>query len=143
MLMFEFFLDLEADLPQSFVKSYDVVFNHTTLEHVYEFRRAFANLCLLTRDILIIVVPWLQPQHTSYGDYWRFSPTALGRLMADNGLHPIRLRWNTDRKSSVYVFGIGTRNPAKWRESIGSVIDISSQQFLKLPDEYPGRRFLG
>src|SRR5215211_5516257 len=33
----EIYLDLEADLPPELAERWDVVFNHTTLEHVYEF----------------------------------------------------------------------------------------------------------
>ena len=40
----EIFLDLEQPLPPELAGAIDVVFNHTTLEHIYEFRRAFANL---------------------------------------------------------------------------------------------------
>jgi hypothetical protein len=37
----ETFLDLEQDLPPELERNYDVVFNHTTLEHIYEARKAF------------------------------------------------------------------------------------------------------
>src|SRR5678816_1575831 len=60
----EIFLDLEKPIPTELRQRFDVVYNHTTLEHVYEFRRAFANLCELSRDAVIIVVPWLQTAHS-------------------------------------------------------------------------------
>lgn len=67
----EIVLDLENRLPDELVSRFDVVFNHTVLEHVYDFRTAFHNLCLMTRDIVIIVVPFLQQMHVhdNYGDY--------------------------------------------------------------------------
>jgi len=40
----ELFLDLEEDLPENLISEFDVVFNHTTLEHIYEARKAFKNL---------------------------------------------------------------------------------------------------
>src|SRR5512145_328456 len=55
----EIFLDLEQPLPVELQGAFDVVYNHTTLEHIYEFRLAFSNLCAMSRDAVVIVVPWL------------------------------------------------------------------------------------
>lgn len=117
----EIFLDLEKDLPQEIMGRFDVVFNHTTLEHIYHVHQAFKNLCLLSRDIVIVCVPFLQPYHTQYGDYWRFSPSALQRLYQDNGLHVLYLSWNHHRMSSVYVFGVGSKHPERWKEHFSSL----------------------
>jgi hypothetical protein len=113
----EIFLDLEQPLPPSLAGAFDVVFNHTTLEHIYEFRCAFANLCAMSRDAVVLVVPWLQPYHSVYGDYWRFSPLAVSRLFAENGLTPAHIVWNSDRGASVYVFAVGVRSPKRWRHA--------------------------
>lgn len=110
----EMFLDLEEELAPERRGAFDVVFNHTTLEHVYEFRRAFANLCALSRDVVIVVVPWLQPYHSDYGDYWRFSPLAIARLFEENGLVPARISWNTDRGASIYIVAVGVRDRTRW-----------------------------
>lgn len=112
----EIFLDLEEDLPQELMGRFDVVFNHTTLEHIYHVHEAFRNLCLLSRDIVIVCVPFLQPYHTKYGDYWRFSPLALSRLYQDNGLHVLYMSWNHHSMSSVYVFAVGSKHPERWKE---------------------------
>jgi hypothetical protein len=113
----EIFLNLEEELPPDLFGAFDVVFNHTTLEHIYEFRRAFANLCGLSRDVVIAVVPWLQPYHSEYGDYWRFSPLAMARLYEENGLTPARIVWNRDRGASIYVFAVGVRQPEQWKDA--------------------------
>jgi len=113
----EIFLDLEQALPTELGGAFDVVFNHTTLEHVYEFRQAFANLCAMSRDVVIAVVPWLQPYHSDYGDYWRFSPLAVARLFEENGLTPARIVWNRNKNTSVYVFAVGVRDAERWREA--------------------------
>lgn len=110
----EIFLDLEQDLPDGLVQAFDTVFNHTTLEHIYHFEKAFANLCSMTRDVVIIVVPFLQRYHSDYGDYWRFSPLAVKRLFEDNGLEVVYQSFNSHRMSSVYVFTIAARHPEKW-----------------------------
>jgi hypothetical protein len=112
----EIFLDLEADLPADLVGAFDVVFNHTTLEHIYEARKAFANLCRLSGDIVIIVLPFLQQYHSDYGDYWRFSPLATKRMFEDNGYTLVYQSFNSDRASSVYTFSIGTRHPERWKD---------------------------
>ena len=111
----EIFLNLEDKLPGDLQRNFDVVYNHTTLEHVYEFRTAFANLCAMSRDAVIVVVPWLQAYHSDYGDYWRFSPLAVARLFEENGFTPARITWTTEPGASVYVFAIGVRDAEKWR----------------------------
>lgn len=111
----EIFLDLSAPLPEELEgESFDVVFNHTVLEHVFEIDAAFRNLCLLSKDIVVVVVPFLQEQHADYGDYWRFTPQALDRLFEKNGLKTIYINFNDSRNESIYVFGIGSRNPSRW-----------------------------
>ncbi len=67
----EIFLDLEKALPDSLRGKFDVVFNHTTLEHVFDCQLAFKNLSEMSRDILITVVPFCQNQHElpSFKDY--------------------------------------------------------------------------
>jgi hypothetical protein len=135
----EIFLDLEGDLPSDLASRFDVVFNHTTLEHIYEFRRAFANLCAMSKDTLIVVVPWLQPYHGDYGDYWRFSPTAIARLMKENCMTPARITWNREAGASVYVFAVGVRSPEKWRSHFEFGWEPDSESFLTPPRDFAGR----
>lgn len=135
----ELFLDLEQELPVSLTNRFDVVYNHTTLEHVYDFRRAFANLCAMSRDTLIIVAPWLQPAHGDYGDYWRFSPAAIARLCADYGMTPARITWNQQPGASVYVFAVAVRDPDKWRDRFEFDWDVHGDGFLKQPENFAGR----
>ena len=138
----EIFLDLEAPLPEELHAKFDVVFNHTTLEHVYEFRRAFANICAMSRDAVVMVVPWLQPYHSDYGDYWRFSPVAVARLFAENDFATARLTWNRDSGASVYVFAVGVRDAERWQEHFEFHFDPNAPDFLALKDDYAGREAL-
>lgn len=112
----EIFLDLEAPLEAHLRRRFDLVFNHTALEHIYEFQTAFANLCEMSRDAVVIVVPWLQPYHGDYGDYWRFSPLAVRRMYEANGLTPVYISYNEGWLTSVYIFAIGVRDPAAWAD---------------------------
>jgi hypothetical protein len=122
----EVFLDLEAPLPRALEGRFDVVFNHTVLEHVYGFQTAFTHLCAMSRDLVIVVVPWLQPYHGDYGDYWRFSPLAVQKMYEANGLAPLYLSFNEDAFASVYVFAIGSKHPERWRARFPAPLGIKN-----------------
>jgi hypothetical protein len=112
----EIYLDLEKNLAEELVKRFDVVFNHTTLEHIYNTKKAFENLCTCSRDIVILVVPFMQQNHgRGYGDYWRFSPLAIKELFEKNKFKLIYLSANNHNNASVYLFAIGSINPERWK----------------------------
>ena len=136
----EIYLDLSKPIPPELERRFDAVFNHTTLEHLFEFQTAFANLCAMSRDVVIIVVPWLQPLHSDYGDFWRFSPQALPRMFSREGLTTLHLSWNDDKGAAVYVFAIASRNPEAWREHFPDAIaDPWSPEMVSLPPNNAGR----
>lgn len=112
----EIFLDLEKELCDELRQRFAAVFNHTTLEHVFDVKTAFANLCDLSKDIVIVVLPFLQQYHSDYGDYWRFTPLAAKRLFEENGLTVLYQSFNSEKSSSVYIFTIASRHPERWRE---------------------------
>ena len=114
----EIFLDLEEDLNSELIGKYDVVFNHTVLEHIYNTRKAFSNLCLLSKDVVIVVVPFLQQMHADYGDYWRFTPLTMKKLFQDNNMELQYLSFNSHSNASVYLFCIGVKNKKKWDKII-------------------------
>jgi hypothetical protein len=122
----EIYLDLEQPLSQELVGRFDVVFNHTVLEHVYECRTAFGNLCGLSRDVVIVVVPFLQPYHSEYGDFWRFTPLSLQRMYAENGLQMLTCTFNEEWLTSVYLFAIGSRHPERWSEHFPTGFSLES-----------------
>lgn len=111
----EIFLDLTADLPVDLEQRFDVVFNHTTLEHIFEVDKALNNLCRLSKDVVIIVVPFLQEMHAEYGDYWRFTPLALQKMFGKNSYEVVHLTFNKNPGSSVYVLAVAVRSGVKWR----------------------------
>jgi hypothetical protein len=140
----ELFLDLTAPLSEDRRGSFDVVFNHTTLEHVFEVRTAFGTLCALSSDVVIVVVPWLQPLHADYGDYWRFSPQAVVRLFEAEGLTPLSVTWNADPQASVYVMGVASRRPERWREHFRDrPLGSAEAAFTQLPAAFAGRHAFG
>ena len=125
----EFFLDLTKDLDEKYINRFDVVFNHTTLEHIYDVKKALKNLCLMSSDIVILVVPFLQQMHGDYGDYWRFTPLAIKNLFEENGFTLVYLSFNNHRNTSVYIFAIGSKKPEKWYQ-ISNEFDYKCREGL-------------
>jgi len=125
----EIFLDLSIPLDSGLEENFDVVFNHTVLEHIFELDTAYQNLCRLSKDIVIIVVPFLQEQHAAYGDYWRLSPQAVDKLFRKNGLDTLFINFNDEKDASIYVFAIGSKQPEKW-------LNIKDHQDNRLKDIY-------
>jgi hypothetical protein len=118
----EHLIDLEKPLNEELKGQFDVVFNHTTLEHVFDVFTAFKNICALSNDIVILVVPFAQEQHESEGffDYWRFTPTCMRKLFEINGCKVIYESANNDFNAATYLFFIGSKKPEKWFNSIPS-----------------------
>ena len=114
----EVFLDLTQPLPEALRGAFDVVFNHTVLEHVYEARTAFANLCTLSDDVVVLVVPFLQPMHTEYGDFWRFTPLAVRNMFEENGVTLLSLTFNSHVSASVYLFAVASKHPERWPQLV-------------------------
>lgn len=108
----EIFLDLEQPVPQELNSRFDVVFNHTTLEHVFDVFTAFHNLCALSRDVVLLVVPFLQEQHGDYGDYWRFTPQTLQRLFQKEGRSLDFVAWNDNNVDAIYIVAASALRPA-------------------------------
>ena len=117
----EFFLDLTLELAPELENKFDVVYNHTSLEHIYEVEKAFQNLCLMSKDLVIVVVPFMQEMHGDYGDYWRFTPLALSKMYQKNGLEMIYCNFNNEPNTSVYILAVGTTNAARWKNVLPDI----------------------
>lgn len=112
----EIILDLEKSIPDKLVNSFDVVFSHTVLEHIYDIDTAIKNLCILSNDVIITVVPFLQTYHHEemfYFDYWRFSPLSLIKKFKKHNFKTIYINWNNDPFGNLYIFHIASCNPEK------------------------------
>lgn len=111
------FLDLAAELPAELQGKFDVVFNHTVLEHIFDVPKAVTNMAGMTRDVMIMIVPFMQDEHYSpglYGDFWRFTPLCVKKMMEDNGLTLLHLSSNDSPWYPIYLFAIGSKHPGKW-----------------------------
>ncbi|MDZ7799155.1 MAG: hypothetical protein U5L76_06175 [Patescibacteria group bacterium] len=138
----EFFLDLSKTIPNRLIKKYDVIFNHTTLEHIYNFRKAFTNLCLMSKDTVILVVPFLQQMHSNYGDYWRFTPSAIKKMFEEENMLILYSSFNEGKKESVYLFFIASKKTQKWKEKIGNsfTYKANKKEFLGIYEQFVGNR---
>jgi hypothetical protein len=116
----EYFVDLTAPLADDLRERFDVVFNHTTLEHIFEVRTAFKNLCAMSKDVVLVIVPFAQVQHEngSFGDFWRFTPTCLRHLYAEHGLQVIYEAENRDRNAATYLLFAGAKHPERYRDRL-------------------------
>lgn len=112
----EFLVDLEQPLSASLTERFDVAFNHTVLEHIFDLWTAFGNLCALSRDIVILVVPFAQMQHDTptYLDHWRFTPSALRALFKAHGMEVVYEACNDEANAAVYLFFVASRYPERW-----------------------------
>lgn len=132
----EIFLDLTGDLPEQWRGQFEVVFNHTTLEHVYDIKKAVANLCALSQDTVILVTPFLQQVHYepgSYGDYWRPTPMCVEKMLHENGFKVVYQSTNDNDWYIVYVFTVASKQPENWQGKIPASI----------PGEFIGSRLFG
>lgn len=111
----EYWLDLGEPLPENLRGSFDLVFNHTTLEHVFNMNQAVQNLCEMSRDAVLVVVPFSQREHgQDYGDYWRFTGASLRQMFQSHGLEEVFIVQSPYRYSAVYLVGLFARQPSAW-----------------------------
>jgi hypothetical protein len=124
----ELLIDLLHPLDIKYHRKFEVVFNHTTMEHVFDIFTAFKNICLLSNDIVILVVPFVQEQHEniSYKDYWRFTPTCIRKLFETNGFTVLYESANNDVNAGTYLFHIATLQPEKWKGIFTESIPITT-----------------
>ena len=119
----DLFLDLSVPLEDGspFLAAYDVVFTHTVLEHIYELNTAVSNLCKISKDIVITVIPFIQAFHQNeeyYHDYWRISPYSIYNLFKDNGFDTVYCKWNNDPIGNIYLFHIASKKKENWEHII-------------------------
>lgn len=112
----DFEIDLEEPLAHELVGRFDVVFSHTVLEHIGDVGLALGNLCKLSSDIVIVVVPFAQQLHCtpSWGDYWRFTPMGLRRLFAANQFEVVFEAANNHSNAGIYLLAVASRHPEQW-----------------------------
>ena len=111
-----------------------MAYNHTTLEHVFEIRKAIENICALSSDVVILVTPFLQSVHFeegAFGDYWRPTPMCLNRILADNGFTTTYQSANDTHWHYVYIFTVAVRDvlSSKFKAGELNVPLVGSEHF--------------
>lgn len=123
-------IDLNQPLDSKYHQKFDVVFNHTVLEHVFNIFKAVENLCSLSRDIIITVVPFMQLVHLepeeNYLDYWRFTPYCLDSLFSIHNYKTLLIKGLNIEKTSVYYLHICSKKPKKWIKQFPHEIDFKN-----------------
>ncbi len=123
----EIILDLEKPLDKKLKRKFDVVFSHTNLEHIFDAFTAFKNHCEMSKDIVIVIVPFIQQQHETeeFKDYWRYTPSCLRELFKRNGLGTIYEAFNDEPNTVNYLLFVGSRNPKKWKKKMPKYAELS------------------
>lgn len=125
-------IDLNKPLDMKFYQKFDVVFTHTVLEHVFDIFTAVKNLCNLSSDVIITVVPFIQPVHTAndsklkFLDYWRFTPHCLNTLFKKKGFSTIYISGTPLKYTSLYYIHVCSKNPEKWKKIFPDRINLNS-----------------
>lgn len=140
----ELLIDLEKKLPPDLQDKFSVVLNHTVLEHVYDFQTAAQNLCAMSKDIIITVVPFMQQMHGfydegGYGDFWRFTPVSLQKIFEHYGFKTIYVSYNDHENASVYIFHVCSKFPEKWKDEMPK--SLPNKDSSRVIDGYPA--FIG
>lgn len=131
-------LDLSVPYNGS-IGYYDLVFNHTVIEHIFESSVAIDNLCKLSHDCVLTIVPFIQCLHWRegiYRDYWRYSPFALQEEFRIRGFKTLYMTWNQNTPlMNVYIFHLASKNPERYTNIFPK---ITKPEFLKYA---PGMAF--
>lgn len=118
-------LDLEGVPPKQLEGKFDVVLNICTLEHVRDIETAFSNLCRMSRDAVILVVPAIQQIHVSdYGDYWRMTTLGVAKMFQKHGYVPLVIRANDQPFRPIFVFAIAVRDLKKYEGKLPPSLDL-------------------
>jgi hypothetical protein len=84
----------------------DLIFCHTVLEHIYNVEAAFKTISNLSRESVVIIVPFSQTYHpsNSFDDFWRFTPAILVRKFRELGFNSFYHDCNYKSSKSIYVY---------------------------------------
>jgi hypothetical protein len=111
-------LDLQSPAPDELIERYDLVFNHTTLEHIFDIHQAFRTMASMSRDAMLVIIPFMQHLHgPEDGVFWRPSPYAMRRMHHNAGLTVIREAAGPKGAKVRYLSYFSSKKPGLWKES--------------------------
>ena len=85
-------------------KSIDTVLCFNLLEHVFDYESALSEIHRVMKPGAILYgwVPFIIGVHGDPQDYWRYTPTALERLLRSAGLRPLKIEGCGDAFLSAF-----------------------------------------
>lgn len=122
-------IDLDKPLPDELKFRFDIALNHTVLEHVRNPFFSFSQIAKLAKLAVITIVPFRQQLHFRpgiYGDYFRFTPFAMRELHRENNLEIIYESTNPIASPIIYLFCVGIRDSAAFKDFPRKTLDLSS-----------------
>ena len=118
-------IDLSQPIESKHFQAYDCVFSHTVLEHVFNIFQAVKNLCDMSRELIIVIVPFVQRVHFQPGsflDFWRFTPFCIEQIFGLSGFEPVyRKGINIPGTSLYYFYVFSKKNSEKWLALFGPI----------------------
>lgn len=112
---------------------FDAIFHTEVMEHIYD-TRAFLSECarvLRPGGAMFFTVPFAARFHYQPHDYWRFTPSALERLLREGGFRVVYLQPRGDsltvilNKIMVFALGLAAgRGPAGRRRFLGPLLAL-------------------
>lgn len=121
-------VDLMETLPRKLEERFDLVFNHTVLEHVPNPFKGFEQIVKMSRDLVLTIVPFRQQLHFiqgSFGDYFRITPMGMRYLHQVNGLTTLYESTTPSPAGQIYVVSLATKHPEKHENYPAMVPDIN------------------
>ena len=129
--------ELDLSIPyKGGIGVFDHVFSHTVIEHVFPSSMTIENLCRLSRQDILTVVPFLQGFHgvaDGYTDYYRYSPLTLERAFGEFGFKTVYVSWNNDHPLyNVYIVHLSSNRPEIYRDV------LPPKRIFDLGEDVPG-----
>lgn len=104
-------IDLE-DRAYKVSEKFDLIFTHTVLEHVFDQENAFRIMCESANKFVVGVAPMINVLHweETYGDYWRFTPHGIIKLINNQGFNLVHLEIGPSSSISQYIIFVAARD---------------------------------
>lgn len=107
-------VDLMKSLSDELLSRFDLVFNHTVLEHVKNPFVAYSNIVKMSNDLVLTVVPFRQQFHFipgQFGDYFRITPMGMRLLNELNGMTELFESTTPSPAGEIYIVSLATKLP--------------------------------
>lgn len=127
--------DLVFDVQNKFPlenETYNAVIGLNLLEHIYKFHNVFSETArVLKKDgVVVFSIPFLFHIHGSPDDYFRYTKSALTKLLTDAGFVDIEISEIGDGVFSLVFQTIGGVIPSHIARTAGKRVSLFLDRFL-------------